>query len=151
MIYIHYPIQKSLSEEAKNYCTVAKSFTNKDLVAPLNYSQNWMHANMGSYMGAVSGAFILDNYEPTQGHFPLIWKKGMSPEESLGDYCSSHKPCIYPMQFKYVTGFEVSYFTALYKPSTSENDTCSLRTDSILNSAYTITNQGENPLVFKKK
>ena len=151
MIYIHFPIQKSLSDDAKNYGEAAKSFTNKDLVAPLNYSANWMHANMGSYMGAVSGAFILDNYEPTQGHFPLIWKKGMNPEESLGDYCSSHQPCIYPQQFKQTTGFEVSYFTGLYKPTTSMNDSCSIHTDSILNAAYTIINQGENPIIYKKK
>jgi|GEM_PF-2282678 hypothetical protein len=151
MIYIHYPVQKSLSEDARHYCDAAKNFSSKDLVAPLNYSPNWLHANMGSYMGAISGAFILDNYEPTQGHFPLIWKKGMNPEETLGNYCRSTKPCIYPEQFKKATGFDVNYFTGWDKPSTADNDSCSLHTDSILNSNYLIQSQGENPIIYKRK
>jgi hypothetical protein len=106
---------------------------------------------MGSYMGAISGAFILDNYEPTQGHFPLIWTKGMNPEETLGNYCRSTKPCIYPDQFKQATGFDVNYFTGWNKPSSAENDSCSLHTDSILNSYYLIQSKGENPIIYKKK
>lgn len=151
MIYIHYPVQKALSDEAKLYCNIGISFAQKDIVAPLNYSPNWMHANMGSYMGAVSGAFILDNYEPTQGHFPLIWKNGMSPEESLGDYCSSHKPCIYPENFKKATGYEVGYFTAWYKPETAKEDSCGQSTDSILFQQYNKLEGSFNPILFKKK
>jgi hypothetical protein len=151
LIYVHYPIQKSLSDDAKKYCNAASTFTKRDLVAPLNYSPNWMHANMGSYMGAVSGSFILDNYEPTQGHFPLIWKKGMNPEETLGNYCRSTNPCIYPEKFNQATGFEVSYFTGWCKAITTDNDTCRLHTDSILNTCYRIVTKGENPIIYKKK
>lgn len=151
MIILHYPVQQSLSEDAQNYCRAGKHFTDKDLVAPLNYSPNWMHANMGSYMGAVSGAFILDNYEPTQGHFPLIWKEGMNPENTLGNYCRSLKPCIYPDKFSEATGFNVSYFTEWDKSALTENDSCSEHTDAVLTKQYRSITQGENPVIYKRK
>ncbi len=151
MICTHYPVQKLLSLEANQYCLAGKSFNSKNSVAPLNYSANWMHANMAAYLGVVSGAFILDNYEPTQGHFPLVWKKGMNPEESLGNYCSSHQPCIYPAQFKKATGFQVDYFTAWYKPLTDKNDSCGIKTDAILAKLFQQISIDENPILYKMK
>jgi hypothetical protein len=121
----HYDTQKQLEVEARNFIDAASQFPEDAVVVPLNYSGNWLHANLCCYTGAVKPLVILDNYEATYRNFPLIWNKGMNPEEHLGNNVSSSKPCIDIKASELKTGRKIDGVMAWLMPA-SDNDSCFL-------------------------
>jgi hypothetical protein len=144
MMLHHYPTQKGLSDDAKSFIHAGASLNEQSLVMPLNYSPNWMHSNMCSYMGAVSKAMVLDNYEPTQGHFPLVWKENYNPEKVLGNYTSSNHPCVHLNEFEQTFQRKITNVTVWKKENSNPEDSCDNAVNVLLNEQFKVSYQDNN-------
>jgi hypothetical protein len=152
MMLHHYPTQKGLSDDAKSFIHAGASLNKNSLVMPLNYSPNWMHSNMCSYMGIVSKAMVLDNYEPTQECFPLVWKENRNPEEVLGNYTSSNHPCVYLNEFEQTFQRKITEVAVWKKENSNPEDSCDKAVNTLLNEQFKVTYQDNNiQLVSRKK
>lgn len=120
----HYPVQKSLSEEATVIIDAGKTLPDNAVLLPLNYSPNWLHSNMICYLGAMQNVVVLDNYEATQHHFPIVWKQNMDPEIHLGNHVSSSRPCVRIKESEQRTGQHIQVVTRWLYPSDAA-DSCS--------------------------
>lgn len=151
-INTHYDIQKSLSKEARQFTDAALLFPTDAVVVPLNYSGNWLQANLCCYAGAVRPLVILDNYEATYRNFPLIWKEGMNPEQHLGNNVSSGNPCIRLQGSMQSTGRDIIGVLA-WKMGSAEHDSCYSDLQLQLK-ALGFTSNGtsvENLLIYRRK
>lgn len=151
MMLHHYPTQKGLSEDAQSFIHSGSQINQHDLVMPLNYSPNWMHSNMCSYMGAVSKAMVLDNYEPTQGHFPLVWKEKCNPEKVLGNYTSSNHPCVHLNEFEQTFQRKITHVTVWKKENSNPEDSCDNAVNALLNEQFKVTYQDNNIQLLTRK
>jgi hypothetical protein len=131
----NYQIRKTLSEDAIVFFQAAKEMKEESIVMPLNYGSNWLHSNLPGYIGAEKKMLVLDNYEPTAGHFPLIWKNGMNPESDLGNFCASNIPCITILNFEKKTGLKINYITVESMPD-NPKDSCSKDAMTQLNTLF---------------
>jgi hypothetical protein len=125
MMKIHWRVQKELSADAQQFIEATDILEPNTVLLPLNYSSNWMHSNMCSYVGALKDIVVLDNYEATQHHFPLVWKKNMDPEIHMGNHVSSNRPCVTIANSEKMTGQKVNYVSVWQKPDGLE-DSCSV-------------------------
>jgi hypothetical protein len=151
MLFHHYPTQKGLSDDAHSFIEAGKQLQSSNLVMPLNYSPNWMHANMCSYMGAVSKAMVLDNYEPTQGHFPLVWKESKNPEKALGNYTSSNHPCVQLANFENTFRRKITTVSVWKKENSNPEDSCDKSVNTLLNEQFNVTYQDNNIQLLTRK
>jgi hypothetical protein len=151
MLVHHYPTQKGLSDDAHSFIEAGKNLKPDNLVMPLNYSPNWMHANMCSYMGAVSKAMVLDNYEPTQGHFPLVWKESKNPEKALGNYTSSNHPCVQLANFENTFRRKITTVSVWKKENSNPEDSCDKSVNALLNEQFNVTYQDNNIQLLTRK
>ena len=118
---------------------------------PLNYADNWLYSNFPGYAGMSHKVFMLDNYEASAGHFPLVWKEQMDPEKSLGNFASSHTPCINLDAFKSKTGYDVSAILVMGTIPTT--DSCSVKISGLLQEKFTLQAQDQQSgvaLYFRK-
>jgi hypothetical protein len=125
MMKIHWRVQQELNADAKLFIESANNIEPNSIVLPLNYSSNWMHSNMSSYLGAMKDVVVLDNYEATQHHFPLVWKRNMDPENHMGNHVSSNRPCVNIENSEKMTGLKINYVSVWQRPS-DLSDSCSL-------------------------
>lgn len=98
---------------------------------PLNYSYHWLHYNIGLYLGAEKKIVVLDNYEASTTHFPVIWKEEVFPGELLGDFGTSNRPKLLIEQYEDFSGKTVDAIVR-WKHSYDQDDEATLYTDSIL-------------------
>ena len=80
---------KVLSSDAEEATSAEFMMEENTVLLPLNYSNNWMHINYGSYVVTEKAIVNLDNYEATKPHFPLLWKKGESVYDLMKHYGES--------------------------------------------------------------
>ncbi|MBL7924125.1 MAG: hypothetical protein JNL88_08000 [Bacteroidia bacterium] len=123
LMKVHWRVQKELNLSARQYLSSTEKISDNTVLLPLNYSGNWMHSNLVCYLGAVKNIVVLDNYEATQHHFPLVWKAGMDPEIHMGNHVSSNKPCVNIRRSETMTGIKVDYVSVWQKPSPA-TDSC---------------------------
>lgn len=124
MMKIHWKVQQELNSDAKQFIAASAHIQPNSIVLPLNYSANWMHSNMSSYLGAMKDVVVLDNYEATQHHFPLVWKKNMDPEIHMGNHVSSNRPCVHIEKSEKMTGLKINYVSVWQRP-VDLDDSCS--------------------------
>lgn len=124
MIKIHWRVQKELNADAQQFIEAVEHLEPNSVLLPLNYSSNWMHSNMNSYLGALKDIVVLDNYEATQHHFPLVSKKNMDPEIHMGNHVSSNRPCVNIEKSEKMTGLKVNYVSVWQRPRDLD-DSCS--------------------------
>ena len=152
MMRVHWKVQQELSETATGYIEIANTLEKNQIVLPLNYSTNWLHSNMVCYVGALKQVVVLDNYEATQHHFPIVWKKNMDPEIHMGNQVSSNRPCVQITRSEKFTGLKVQYAVALNRPLTPE-DSCTTNTFLQLEELYSKSDLPNtvNPELFIRK
>lgn len=125
MMYLHYNTQKGLSREGAAFVLAADKIKNSSTVLPINYSGNWMHANLASYLGMGKDIVVLDNYEADYELFPIVWQEGMKPELHLGNHASSNLPCVDIQASERITGKVVQY-VSVWKEASDNKDSCHL-------------------------
>lgn len=143
---------KLLSEDAMILYKASAFIEKESVLLPLNYSDNWMHSNFSTYIGAEKDILVLDNYEASKPHFPLRWKMNMEPYEVLGNYANSNRPCITLSNFEKASNAQVDYITRWYYKE-SMQDSCTVLVNGLLNSKYNRVYVSDNSKleVFKRK
>lgn len=105
----YYLESKKLSDGAFRIYEAGSQIEDKSTVLPLNYSNNWLFGNVLHYAGCEKDVVILENYEADKIHFPLVWKKGMQPNDFLGNHHNSKTPWVNVEHYEGVTGATVDY------------------------------------------
>jgi hypothetical protein len=91
--------------------------------------------NISSYLAVEKDIVLLDNYEASQVHFPVGWKKGVNPLNLIGDFGTNHKPCLSFSAFKTQTGKPIDYILTLEEPA-QPTDSCTKNVISQLSKNY---------------
>jgi hypothetical protein len=94
--------------EAENY------MKDGSVLLPLSYSNNWIHVFHANYMATKKNIINLDNYEPTQPHFPLIGKKGESVFDLMPKFGNRNPPCINIDNYEQKTKHHIDYLSRFY-------------------------------------
>ena len=134
----HYDEGLKLSDNAKEYYSVTQHIKENSLVLPLDYSANWMHNNIAAYLGTCRTIFILDDYDASSPHFPVMWKHtfGLTPPELLGKGFGNIPPSADIDNFEKITGYNLDYITRWgYNPAIQ--DSCTLAINSKLKKDFT--------------
>jgi hypothetical protein len=99
---------------------------------PLNYSDHWLHYNIALYLGAEKEVIVLDNYEASTNHFPVMWDERVYTDQSLGDVFTSNRPTLYIRRYEEATGIKIDAVVR-WKHSFEMKDAATRHTDSVLN------------------
>jgi hypothetical protein len=83
---------QNLSNEVEELMSVAHGAPQGAVLLPLNYSDNWMHSNISSYIGAAQGSVVLDNFVATAPFAPVRWRID-DLSEAYGNFNTSNRPC----------------------------------------------------------
>lgn len=143
---------KTLSSDAIEARSAEAVMEENTVLLPLNYSNNWIHINYGCYVVTEKPIVILDNYEATKPHFPLIWKKGESVYDLMKHYGDKNPPCINIENYERVTKHKIDYISrwCFYGDN---NDSCSIENSKILASQFNLIYESPRKRLqlFKRK
>ena len=92
MVRYHYNKAAELSRDVEAVVSANEYIPVGSTVVPLNYSYHWLQYNIGLYPGGEKKLIILDNYEASTSHFPVIWRESAFPGDRLGDFGFSKRP-----------------------------------------------------------
>ncbi len=149
----HRDVGKVLSENAKEYYSVTGHIKENSIVLPLDYSDNWMHNNIAAYIGTCHTIFMLEDYDASSPHFPVIWKPNLAPHELLGKYLWGNPPCADIDNFESKTKIKIDYITRWhYNPAIQ--DSCTFAMNSKIEKDFTrifVSSSGEAELFLRKK
>lgn len=134
---------KLIDEDAVilEYVSLGSFIEEGSTVLPLNYGTDWRESHLSNYLAYGKDLVILENYEPTVKHFPLVWKPGMEPLLLLGDFMS-YPPCADIPNFEKGTGVRVDYVVLWRRRAGS--DPCSLRIEGHLRENYAEVARSKN-------
>lgn len=151
MMYLHFSTQKALSGDAAAFVRSSNQIQASSTVLPINYSGNWMHANVASYLGLGKDVVLLDNYEADYELFPIVWQKDMKPELHLGNHASSNLPCVNIQVSERITGKAVQY-VSVWKEASDKKDSCQLELQKNLLDFYLPkTTLPEGLIIYEKQ
>lgn len=151
MMYLHFRTQQGLSRQAAAFVRAGNVIRPSTAVLPINYSGNWMHANLASYLGMGKDVVVLDNYEADYDLFPIVWQEGMKPEGHLGNHASSNLPCVNIQASERMTGKAVQY-VSVWKEASDKKDSCHLELQKNLIDFYqSKTALPEGLIIYEKR
>jgi hypothetical protein len=139
-------------EQSKYACELIEAgsaLPQRSVVLPLNYSGNWLHANISNYVGTIPGIVVLDNYEAKLQEFPLVWKQN-GVVDSLGNFGQSLNPSITIEKYERITGLKV---TAISRFNYKENrgDSIAIETENkILEEFRLLKKVGQTEIFIRK-
>ncbi|CAN5621562.1 hypothetical protein BH11BAC2_BH11BAC2_14500 [soil metagenome] len=117
----HSATRKSLADEGKLYLETGRKMKTGSVILPLNYSTNWLSSNQPAFMGSSNRLVILDNYEASQTHFPLMWNANRNPELHLGNFAANKQPYINILNSEKTTGIRIDYIVTRFLPDHPED------------------------------
>ncbi len=122
------------------------------ILLPINYSEDLMHTNISSYLALKNKVVLLDNYEASQKHFHLEWKKNRSPYESAGTFSTNKNPCLTLLNFEKTANVKVDYISVWNKPK-ALNDSCGEDLRKQLDAFFnkTMVSSGGHLVLYKRK
>lgn len=131
----HYKELSLLSDEAEEYYSLAEHIKENSVVMPIEYSPNWMHNNLATYLGTRKNILVLDNYEAQEKHFPVLWKDKANPYLLMGEGYGGSPPCADIDNFETKSGKKINYITRwLFTQGTS--DSCTMRINKKLENDF---------------
>lgn len=113
------------------------------VIVPLNYSQHWLHYNIGLYPSALRKSVNLDNYEAYEAHFPVKWKEGMAPAVRLGPFGASRNPAFALEPYESETGMQVEAVLACFDMEFTGADSTTAATKALLEAHFSRSSAGE--------
>ncbi|MES2835966.1 MAG: hypothetical protein V4667_00455 [Bacteroidota bacterium] len=126
-----------LGNDYKEYVEINNSIKNQSVVLPIDYSNNWLNSNYGCYIGSAKSVVVLDNYEASTVHFPLVWKNNnLIPVEHMKDYGIIYNPSLNIPAYELKTNIKIDYVVRWKYAEANKNDTNNIFTDSILNKHF---------------
>lgn len=152
LLEVHTTESRKLGDDADELYTAAPFIKEGKTVLPLNYTGNWLHSNLATYLGSEKKILVLDNYEASTPHFPMKWKNGKEPYGVAGDYANSDRPCLTIDRYEEISGVHVDYITRWYWNEIL-NDSCTKTTDSLLASQFekVFTSPQGKLILYKRK
>lgn len=85
VVLSYYQINKRHSYQKRNILECSKTISEikyisnliseNSIVLPINYSDNWLFLHTPNIIGFDKKVIIMENYEASSDHFPLIWKE----------------------------------------------------------------------------
>lgn len=122
-----------LGNDYKDYTEVNNSIKEQSVVLPIDYSNNWLNSNYGCYIGSAKNVAVLDNYEASTVHFPLVWKKNnLIPVTHMKDYGIIYNPSLNILAYEAKTNIRIDYVVRWKYAEANKNDSNNRFTDSIL-------------------
>lgn len=100
-------------------------------LVPLNYSDHWLHYNMGLMLGADKEIVVLDNYEAATDHFPVMWNERVYTDQGLGDVFTSNRPTLFIRRYEEATGIKINEVVR-WMHNVEMQDAATRHTDSVL-------------------
>lgn len=146
---LHHTTARQLSKQAMTYQEAARKIPDDSVVLPLNYSENWLHANFSGFAGAERNLLILDNYEADMGYFPLHWKGFTNATERYGNFTVSSSPCI-PFE-RLAALHQLPDAVIKWQKNETHHDSCDLDTERGLNQYYKLTYSNSDAGVYLLK
>ena len=143
---------KVLSSDAIEATSAEFMMEDNTVLLPLNYSDNWIHINYGSYVSTEKAIVNLDNYEATKPHFPLLWKKGESVYDLMKHYGDKNPPCTDIANYERVTKHKIDYVSRWCFVD-DKNDSCSIETSRVLATQFDLVYESPRKRLqlFKRK
>lgn len=152
LMAIHVDIAKGLDKDAKELMEITDHMGDNSNLLPLNYGSNWLHLNLSNYAGTTKNIIVLDNYEPNYPQFPLKWQTKAYPYDLIGNFASSHTPCITLAAYEKESGIQINYVLR-WQYNSSLNDSCTLITNELLSRNFELvfTSSAKRAELFKRK
>lgn len=150
MVYYHYDMQRNLSTAAHEILDECNSIRQPAVLLPINYSSNWVEANLCAYVGAEKKVVVLDNYEADYRLFPVVWKEARKPSLHAGNHAETSLPCINVHRSEMITGNMVDYIS-FWSGAPTGSDSCSIDIRNQLNLYYTAPmDSGKRFLLYQR-
>ena len=143
---------KLLDADAREMAEVLPFLEDGNTLVPLNYSDHWLHYNIGLYLGAEKEVVVLDNYEAATNHFPVMWKERVYTDQSLGDVFTSNRPTLFIRRYEKATGIKINAVVR-WMHNDEMQDAATRHTDSVLNHDFNLvftSNSGKAELYMRK-
>lgn len=122
--YYHSDFQKKLNHSACEFTRMCIPQKEPAVLLPVNYSHNWMEANLAAYAGAMKKWVVLDNYEADYRLFPVVWKDRMKPSLHAGNHAETQTPCLTIKNAEDITGHHID-FISFWAGKPTGTDSCS--------------------------
>lgn len=141
-----------LSEDVETLVAAEEYMEDQTVLLPLNYSTNWLHIFHANYLATQKNIINLDNYEPTQPHFPLIGKKGEHVYDLMPKFANRNPPCINIDNYEQKTHHKIDYLTRFYFKG-DITDSCSSLVEKEIQSRFELIYESENKKLqlYKRK
>ena len=81
----HYPGYKDLANYANEMNKVSPNIRKESIIFSINWSDHWMLGHLPDYLGVDKPVIFTSNYEVELKWFPLVYKKGISPQLLIND------------------------------------------------------------------
>ena len=85
LIKIYVKETKKVNQISHEIIQASYKIKNYSTVLPINDNRHWINGHISNYLGIDRPMIILENYEASLNHFPLIWNRNKSPYLHLGD------------------------------------------------------------------
>lgn len=122
-----------LGNDYKDYLEINNSIKKQSVVLPIDYSNNWLNSNYGCYIGSAKNVIVLDNYEASTVHFPLVWKNNnLIPVTHMNDYGIIYNPSLNIPTYEAETNIKVDYVVRWKYTEADKSNTNNSYTDSVL-------------------
>jgi hypothetical protein len=141
-----------LSAEASELTSIQNHVKEGKTMIPLNYSKNWLHTNLSSYIASDKLILLFDNYEANTPHFPLKWVEQAQPNPLLGNFSYSLNPTISIAPYENKTGLHVNYIVR-WCYQHAEKDTIALKTNQEISNDFKLiyTSPKGNAELFERR
>lgn len=100
----HQEKTRALNTELAELLEVEAHIGSDDVVVPFNQSDNWLHSNFSAYLGATTGAIVLDNFLANTPTSPVLWSARADRGTGWGDFATSNTPCFDTSADPHTTG-----------------------------------------------
>lgn len=140
-----------LSGDASDLVEGGKHMEDGAVLLPLNYSTNWLQVFHANYLGIEKNIINLDNYEPTQPHFPLI-NKHKSVFELMEKYGNRNPPCINIDNYEQKSNHRIDYLSRFYFNG-DITDSCSGLVEREIQARFELIYESDNKKIqlYKRK
>lgn len=133
MLFIVYSQSIDLGNDFKEYTQINKYIKTQSVILPIDYSNNWLNSNYGCYLGVTKNCVVLDNYEASTVHFPLVWKDTMLiPTNYMTDYGTSYNPRLNITYYEMASNVKIDYVVRWKYAEADKANSNTIFTDSIL-------------------
>ena len=133
---IQYDSSISLGRECAELMDVQGQLADRTVLLPLNYSGNWMHSNLSSYLGTGKvRVVVLDHFTALAPFNPEQWNEAMKPYGPIGNFAASNAPCVSIAGYADSTGVAVDAVLT-WKMNAAATDSCLNDVQAQLNADY---------------